>query len=69
MLSCTEMRSVETIQKLEATLRKPVVTSNQAMMFEVLGSLGIHDPVTGFGRLLDENGPERVMQEGERQHA
>ena len=33
VLSCTDMRSVEVIKKIEMDLRKPVVTSNQAMMF------------------------------------
>ena len=69
VLSCTEMRSVETIERLEIALGKPVVTSNQAMMFEVLGALGVHDPVPGFGRLLDGIGRERVAQVAESQHA
>ena len=33
VLSCTDMRSVEVIEKIEKDLGKPVVTSNQAMMF------------------------------------
>ncbi|MEO0381270.1 MAG: Asp/Glu racemase [Pseudomonadota bacterium] len=52
VLSCTEMRSLETIQRLEDALGKPVISSNQAMMFEALGALGIDDPIHGFGQLL-----------------
>ena len=55
VLSCTEMRSVETLDRLEQKLGKPVVTSNQAMMFEALAALGIDDPVTGFGSLLERS--------------
>jgi maleate cis-trans isomerase len=53
VLSCTEMRSVETLDRLEQKLGKPVVSSNQAMMFETLSALGIPDPVRGFGTLLE----------------
>lgn len=52
VLSCTDMRSVETIERLEKTLGKLVITSNQAMMFEALGALNITDPIVGFGSLL-----------------
>ncbi len=53
VLSCTEMRSVETIARLEAELGKPVVSSNQAMMYQALGALNVHDPIYGFGALLE----------------
>ena len=33
VLSCTDMRSVEAIEELERQINKPVVTSNQALMF------------------------------------
>ena len=57
MLSCTDMRSVEAVADLEATLGKPVITSNQAMMFEALCLLGLPDPLTGFGQLLSMKRP------------
>ncbi len=53
VLSCTDMRSVEAVGRLENGLDKPVVTSNQAMLFQALQMLGISDPVVGYGRLLD----------------
>ncbi|MCP5081043.1 MAG: Asp/Glu racemase [Alphaproteobacteria bacterium] len=53
VLSCTEMRAVEAIEALERDLAKPVVTSNQAMMFSAAVMLGL-EPATvpSFGRLL-----------------
>lgn len=53
VLSCTDMRSVETVARLEQALGKPAICSNQAMMFEALRRLGIVDPVAGFGKLLE----------------
>ena len=41
VLSCTDMRSVEIIDRLEQDLGKPVITSNQAMMFQTLQLAGI----------------------------
>jgi maleate cis-trans isomerase len=53
VLSCTDMRSVEAVTRIEAVLNKPVVTSNQAMMFALMRALGLprHDGLPG--RLFD----------------
>lgn len=55
VLSCTDMRSVEAVERIEAALDKPVVTSNQAMMFALMQALGLprHEGVPGrlFERL------------------
>lgn len=53
VLSCTDMRSVEILAKLEATLGKPVISSNQAMMFQTLQVLQIGDALHGYGQLLE----------------
>lgn len=53
VLSCTDMRSVESIARLEQALRKPAICSNQALMHEALRRLGFDDPVEGFGMLLE----------------
>jgi maleate isomerase len=53
VLSCTDMRAVECVADVEARIGKPVVTSNQAMLFQTLQTLGIAEPVAGFGRLLE----------------
>ncbi len=52
VLSCTDMRSVEVIEKLESTLGKPVICSNQAMMFETLNILKINPCEIHCGRLF-----------------
>ncbi|MEO0993679.1 MAG: aspartate/glutamate racemase family protein [Pseudomonadota bacterium] len=51
VLSCTDMRSVEALEPLEAALGKPVITSNQAMAYAVLSTLGLGSGAVG-GRLL-----------------
>lgn len=53
VLSCTEMRSVEVISRLEEVLQKPVVTSNQAMMYEACCLLGLPPAEINFGRLFE----------------
>lgn len=58
VLSCTDMRAVEIIGELEQRTGKPVITSNQAMLFEALGRLGIASYPGGFGRLF--NGPGKL---------
>ena len=47
VLSCTDMRSVETVDRLEAATGKPVVCSNQAMMFQASEMLGLDTPKCG----------------------
>lgn len=41
VLLCTDMRSVECIEELEAKTGKPVVAVNQAMMFQAFKELGL----------------------------
>lgn len=55
VLSCTDMRSIEIAARLEATIGKPVITSNQAMLFEALQHLNIDEPILGFGQLLERD--------------
>lgn len=57
VLSCTDMRSVEVIDRLEQSLKKPVITSNQAMMFQAMALANIPDAPRGFGRLFERNAP------------
>lgn len=52
VLSCTDMRSVETIARIEAATGKPVVTSNQAMVFALCKALSLDLPQGDFGTLL-----------------
>lgn len=52
-LSCTAIKSAPVIAELERRCRKPVVTSNQGMIWHLLRSSGIAASVTGFGMLFD----------------
>lgn len=51
-ISCGALRSLEIIDALEQRLGKPVICSNQAMMWEVLRRAGIEDRIEGYGSLL-----------------
>ncbi len=53
VLSCTDMRSVEVIARLEQAVGKPVISSNQAMAFQAMQLAGIGEPLTGYGQLLE----------------
>lgn len=53
VLSCTDMRSVEAIEQIEAQLEKPVVTSNQAMVFQAVQKMGLDSPGPQFGQLFE----------------
>lgn len=55
VLSCTDMRSVECLARLEQAVGKPVISSNQAMLFQALQVLGIAEPIEGFGQLLERD--------------
>jgi maleate isomerase len=51
-ISCTTIRSTDAIDELERELGKPVVTSNQGMLWSALRAAGIVAPLPGYGRLL-----------------
>jgi maleate cis-trans isomerase len=53
--------SVGVIEDLETDLRVPVVTSAQALMWAGLRTVGVHEPIAGFGRLFRlESAPPRA---------
>lgn len=53
-LSCTALRSMECIDALEKSLGKPVLSSNQVMLWRLLRLAGWENKIHGFGRLLAE---------------
>ncbi len=53
VLSCTDMRSVEIIARLEQAVGKPVITSNQAMAFQAMQLAGFSEALPGYGQLLE----------------
>lgn len=52
-ISCGNLRSLDAISRLEAEFDKPVVTSNQALLWSSLRSIGVEDKLQGFGRLFE----------------
>ncbi|MBZ0163613.1 MAG: arylmalonate decarboxylase [Notoacmeibacter sp.] len=53
-ISCGALRSIDVVDTLERRLGKPVICSNQAMIWDMLRLAGIEDTIEGFGRLLKE---------------
>jgi maleate isomerase len=51
-ISCTTIRATDAIEAIERELGKPVVTSNQGMLWRALRAARIDDPIAGYGRLL-----------------
>lgn len=51
-ISCTDFRSIEILQALENDISKPVVSSNQALMWKMLQLAKVRESIKGFGRLL-----------------
>jgi maleate isomerase len=51
-LSCTALRSAPVIAPLESLIGRPVITSNQAMVWYLLWTAGLTDVVAGFGALF-----------------
>ena len=58
----TDLRSIEVIPTLEETLGKPVISSNQAILFNSLRLLNYDQPVLGYGLLLEGVGTQSIMQ-------
>jgi maleate isomerase len=51
-ISCTAIRAVEVIERIERDIGKPVVSAIQAMFWQALRLSGYSAPVAGYGRLL-----------------
>lgn len=54
-ISCGALRSIDIVNDLEARVGRPVVTSNQAMMWSCLRNAGIDDRLDAFGQLFREH--------------
>lgn len=52
-ISCTALRSIDIIESLEEDTKKPVITSNQATMWEMLKIAKIGNIIRGYGQLFD----------------
>ncbi len=51
-ISCINLHTIGLIEKLEGDLGKPVISSNQATMWNLLRMAGIQDKLQGYGRLF-----------------
>lgn len=51
-ISCTAIRAVEVVDKIEQKLGKPVVTAVQALFWQSLRMSGYTEKVSGYGQLL-----------------
>ena len=54
-ISCGALRTLDVIEEIEQTTGKPVVTSNQSMMWNCLRMAGIEDQIKGYGTLFREH--------------
>ena len=52
-VSCGGIRTIDVLQEIEDAAGKPVVCSNQAMMWDCLRRAGIGDRIAGYGRLFE----------------
>jgi maleate isomerase len=55
LISCGNLRSFEAIDALEKDTGLPVVTSNQAGLWQALRMVGVHDTLPNLGRLLRDH--------------
>jgi maleate isomerase len=56
-MPCAQMPTFKNIAPLERDLGIPVVTSFQGMLWHVFNTLGIREPIRGYGRLLESLAP------------
>ncbi|MCS3765921.1 MULTISPECIES: maleate cis-trans isomerase family protein [Bradyrhizobium] len=54
-VSCGALRTLDVVGQIEQTAAKPVIASNQAMIWDTLRLAGIQDRIAGHGRLLMEH--------------
>ena len=54
-ISCTALPALSIIDKLEKKIQKPVLSSNQALIWDTLKKIGKNTSINGFGKLFLEN--------------
>ena len=52
-ISCTDFAAIDFIESLENELKKPVITSNTATLWDILRIMENNQKIDGFGRLFD----------------
>lgn len=51
-ISCTAIRALDVVDRIEQAIGKPVVTANQAMIWQALRLSGCTHTIQGYGQLL-----------------
>ena len=54
-ISCTALPVFEIIQELENKIKKIVLSSNQALIWDSIRSVGYNSSIKGYGKLLRKN--------------
>ena len=54
-VSCTALPVLQIIDRLEKKLNKPVLSSNQALIWDTLENIGKNVSIDGFGKLFSKN--------------
>ncbi len=52
-VSCTSLRTIDAIPRIEAASGKPATSSNHGMIWHMLRQAGIDEPIGGLGRLFE----------------
>ncbi|USG62433.1 ectoine utilization protein EutA [Sneathiella marina] len=52
-ISCTALRAAVCVERIEDRLGKPVITSNQAMIWRCLRLVGLNYPISGYGQIFN----------------
>ena len=55
VILATDFRSFEILEALEQDTGRPAVSSNQALLWHALRTLGVGDRLPGLGRLLRDH--------------
>jgi maleate isomerase len=51
-ISCTALPALEILDEVEKKINKPVFSSNQTLIWDVIRSVGYKSPIEGYGQLL-----------------
>lgn len=54
LISCLNFRAQGCIEALEYDIKRPVVTSTQSVLWNILRMVDVNEPIEGYGRLLSE---------------
>ena len=52
-ISCTALPVLNILEDLEQIIQKPVLSSNQTLIWDTIRSIGYKSPIKGYGKLLE----------------